>query len=419
MPIAASPKKEHIVILGAGWAGFILAKNIDKAKHRVTVVSPRNHFLFTPLLPSTAVGTLEFRCIQEPVRTIRGVRYLQAKARDLDVAGKTLRCEDTYRRERFELAYDRLVLAVGTMTNTFGVPGVAHGRNNVFFLKQLSHARAIRNRIVECFERAGYPSASEDERRRLLHFVIVGGGPISVEFAGELNDFLRRDLSVWYPDLKGYIKVTLVEATDHLLGTFDSRLVAYVERLMAKREFAVRTETSVQKVDEKRVYLSDGSTLECGMVVWSTGVAPTRFTKRLLATDQISSNRGRLCMDDKMRVLGAGGAPLDGVFGLGDCAVSVAKPLPTLGGIARMQANYLAGEFNAGRAGSDAAKDFNYVSLLQMSALGGSDAVIDATISPAGKKAPVVAGLLGKLLWSAAYWGFQVSLTNKMLIPRC
>jgi len=90
--------KPRVVILGSGWAGFTLARRLTKSSFDVRIISPANHFLFTPLLPSTAVGTLEFRAIQEPVRTIEGLdRYYQAKAQSLDLKGRVVKCEDAYR----------------------------------------------------------------------------------------------------------------------------------------------------------------------------------------------------------------------------------------------------------------------------------------------------------------------------------
>lgn len=113
------------------------------------------------------------------------------------------------------------MIAPGSETNTFGVPGV-EANPKVFFLKQLEHSRAIRNRLIECFERASSPACSEAEARRLLTFVIVGGGPTSIEFAGELYDFVKKDVIRWYPDLHSYITVTVVEASGHVLGTFNT-----------------------------------------------------------------------------------------------------------------------------------------------------------------------------------------------------
>lgn len=127
--MATAKTKERVVVLGVGWGGFRVAKDLDKSKFDVSVVSPRNHFLFTPLLPSTTVGTLEFRCVQEPARTIRGVHYHQARADKVDLAASEVHCTDVYDHGdrgslSFKLPYDRLVVAVGTKSNTFGVPGV-------------------------------------------------------------------------------------------------------------------------------------------------------------------------------------------------------------------------------------------------------------------------------------------------------
>ena len=94
--ISSSSSKEKIVVLGCGWGGFRVAKDLDKAKYEVTVVSPRNHFLFTPLLPSTTVGTLEFRCVQEPIRTIKNVKYLQAVANKIDFSSKKVQCYSAF-----------------------------------------------------------------------------------------------------------------------------------------------------------------------------------------------------------------------------------------------------------------------------------------------------------------------------------
>jgi len=272
--------KSHLVVVGAGWGGFRLARDANKEKYDVTVLSPRNHFLFTPLLPSTSVGTLEFRCVQEPVRTIKGVKYVQAFATDIDFKNKEISCIDLYEhyeddiklpKNEFKLNYDKLVLAVGTKSNTFGVPGIASteedvwsehnptgtNRHNVFFLKQLEHARALRNRIIECFERAS-SNCSETEKQRLLTFLIVGGGPTSIEFTSELHDFLTNDVSRWYPELANKSSVILVEAGKHLLGTFDESLSSYVEKLFEKRRVKFLTNAAVSEVSGNTVTLNSG-----------------------------------------------------------------------------------------------------------------------------------------------------------------
>ena len=164
----AMARKPRVVVLGSGWGGNKVARALDKSRFDVRLASPANHFLFTPMLPGTAVGTLEFRAIQEPVRTISGLsEYYQAKARSLDKSKRTVVCEDVFKGSTFEVAYDFLIVACGNKTHTFNTPGVAEREGKeVFFLKHLHHARQIRNRILECFERASNPTLSADDRAR-------------------------------------------------------------------------------------------------------------------------------------------------------------------------------------------------------------------------------------------------------------
>jgi NADH dehydrogenase FAD-containing subunit len=163
----------------------------------LTVVSPTNHFVFTPLLPSASVGTLEGRVIQEPIRSVLGPHghYLHAKARSLLPDQKLVVCE-AVNQQSFTVPYDKLVIAVGVKTNTFGIQNIsraAHDPNDcVYFLKQLHHARAIRDRIIEVFEMAALPMVSDVEKRRLLTFLVVGGGPTSCEFTAELHGTLQN-----------------------------------------------------------------------------------------------------------------------------------------------------------------------------------------------------------------------------------
>jgi len=381
-------------------------------------VSPRNHFLFTPLLPSTTVGTLEFRCVQEPVRTIKGVHYVQAAARDIDFNNKEVLCTDLYEhiqdgvkqpRNEFKIKYDKLVLAMGTKSNTFGVPGIESteedignnktgtNRHNVFFLKQLEHARSIRNRIIECFERASSPTVTEVERKRLLTFVVVGGGPTSIEFTSELHDFLDTDVCRWYPELAGEYSVLLVEAGKHLLASFDNKLSNYVEKLFKKRNITVLTGESVQVVNENSITIKSGRELQFGVCVWSTGNTALEFVKTLQVP---LSPDGRILVDDRLMVPG-----LEEVYALGDCAVSQERPLAMLAQVANQQGKYLGKVFN-----THMNKPFSYIFMGSMAQLGTWKAVADLN-------GPTVTGLAAFLAWRSAYWGYQVSITNKILIP--
>ena len=396
-------------MVGSGWGGFRCARDVDKTKYDVTVVSPRNHFLFTPLLPSTTVGTLEFRCVQEPVRTIKDVQYVQASAREIDFNNKELVCKNLYERGEFKLKYDKLVLAVGTKSNTFGVPGIESteedhtghnqtgtNRHNVFFLKQLQHARSVRNRIIDCFERASSPTVTQAEKRRLLSFIVVGGGPISVEFTSELYQFLDTEVCRRYPDLMEEYSVTLVESGKHLLGSFDKKVSNYVEKLFKKRKITMLTREGVKEVKKNSLITRSGKELEFGLCVWSTGNTALEFVRNL----EIPLSRdGRIIVDDRLRVPG-----VDGVFALGDCAVSQDKPLAMLAQVANQQGKYLGKVFN-----KDMDKPFSYIFMGSMAQLGTRKAVADLN-------GPILMGLPAFLAWRSAYWVYQVSITNKILL---
>lgn len=344
-------RRPRIVIVGSGWAGNTLARRLNRESlFDVRMVSPSNHFLFTPLLPSTAVGTLEFRAIQEPVRTIPGLRYYQAKAVGLDSESQELKCQDLFTGSDFSVRYDYLVLAGGNKTNTFQTPGIeSREGQEVFFLKHLYHARQIRNRVLECFERATNPNISEAERNRLLSFIVVGGGPTSCEFCSELYDFLQHDVRKWYPDLVPHITVTLVEAGPGLLGSFHQSLADYYLQTLRKRHVDVRVSTAVVGVedrffedDNKSHYtvalLADGTEIPFATMVWSAGLAPIKFIQE----SGLPLERGRVVVDEYLRVPNQNGR----VFAAGDCATITSQALPPTASVAEQQALYLGDCFN-------------------------------------------------------------------------
>lgn len=178
--------KPSVVVLGSGWGAHALIKVLDCDLYDVTVISPRNAFAFTPMLAAASVGTVEFRSLLEPVRVANElVDYVQASATEVDLERQTVTCvSDLGRVEgeapvQFSVPYSYLVIAVGATTNTFGVPGV---REHAFFLKSVVDARKIRAAIVNRFERANLPTTSDAEKNRLLHTVVIGGGPTGVEY---------------------------------------------------------------------------------------------------------------------------------------------------------------------------------------------------------------------------------------------
>jgi NADH dehydrogenase len=219
--------KPRLVILGTGWASVALLKQLHPGDYHVTVISPSNHFLFTPMLPSATVGTLELRSLVEPVRrVVRRVRghFLKAMAEDVCFSEKLVEVSSVGpdgKKQHFYVPYDKLVLGVGSVTNPHGVAGLEH----CHFLKDISDARLIRNAVVRNLETACLPTTSDEERRRLLSFVVSGGGPTGVEFAAELYDMLNEDLSKLYPKLlRNEISVHVIQSRSHILNTYDEAL---------------------------------------------------------------------------------------------------------------------------------------------------------------------------------------------------
>lgn len=391
-------QKPKIVVLGSGFAAFSFLKEIDTGLFDVTALSPRNHFIFTPLLPSTTVGTLEFRSIIEPIRVAcPNVRFYQASCRAVLPDKNMIIAEGALDGQRFELRYDKLFIAVGAVSNTYDIPGV---REHTLFLKDLADARMIRQRIIECFERAAHPAISEAERKRLLHFVVVGGGPTGVEFAAELHDFITEDLRKVFPDLIPDIAITLLEAGGQILSTFDQVLSAYTMKLFRRQRIHVRTNSPVTRVEEQAILLRDGTEIPYGLIVWSTGIGPTEFVQSL----SLQKDRGgRLIIDNYFLVKGT-----ENIFSAGDCSVLEDRPLPATSQVAQQQGRCLARQFRRLHKGKPASP-FHYRHYGMLAYVGGNKALADLAAFK-GR------GFSTWIFWRSAYLTKLVSLKNKILV---
>ncbi|CAB4274364.1 unnamed protein product [Prunus armeniaca] len=320
-------KKKKVVVLGTGWAGVSFLKNLKSSNYDVEVVSPKNYFLFTPLLPSVTCGTVEARSIVEPIRCITKKKGLEVQFREavchkIDPKNKKVHCrssQDTNlggKHGEFSVDYDYLIIAMGAQSNTFNTPGV---EQYAHFLKGIEDAMKIRQSVINCFERASLPCVSEEERKNILHFVCVGGGPAGVEFAAELHDFVKEDLAKLYPSVIDCVQITVIEASDHILNMFDKRITAFAEQKFSRDGIDVKTGSMVVKVTDKELSTKERATgkvshLPYGMVLWATGIGPRPevidFMKQIG-----QSNRRVLATDEWLRVEGC-----DGVYALGDCA---------------------------------------------------------------------------------------------------
>ena len=320
--------KPKVVILGTGWGSVALLKQLIPGEYHVTVVSPSNHFLFTPMLPSATVGTLEFRSLVEPVRKIvKQVKghFLKASAEDVEMSEKLVEIsalDGEGKEQRFYLPYDKLIIGVGSTTNPHGVKGLEH----CHFLKDISDARLIRNQVIRNLEVASMPTTPDEERRRLLSFVVCGGGPTGVEFAAELYDMLNEDLCKFYPRLlRNEISVHVIQSRGHILNTYDEALSKYAEARFAHDQVDIETNARVKEVQSDKILFTQKGEqggiitkeLPMGFCLWSTGVSQTDFSKTLAAKLDVQTNRHALETDTHLRL---SGAPLGDIYAIGDCS---------------------------------------------------------------------------------------------------
>jgi NADH:ubiquinone reductase (non-electrogenic) len=396
--------KQKLVVLGTGWGSFRVLKSLDYSKYDVTVVSPRNHFLFTPLLASTTTGVLEFRSIMETIRTTNHeFDFVQARAHTIDFENQKVLCAEWLdENTTFEMKYDKLVIGVGADSNTFGIPGV---QGNVHFLKELADARSVRNHIVQLLEEASIPGIPTEERKRLLNFVVVGGGPTGVEFAAELSDFFWSDVLKYYPNIQiQELKITLVEAGDTILSAFSSTVAEQAMKNIKRQGIDMKLHTKVKEVQPQKIILDDGSIIHCGMIVWSTGVGPRKMIREL----GLELDHGRLPVDDYLQLKGH-----QNVFALGDCAAIEGKPLPATAQVAHQQALYLAKQLN-GKLPLDKKthlkQTFQYYPIGLMAYVGSYKSVFDTSFFKG-------TGWLEFIAWRSVYLTRLGSWKNKMMVP--
>ncbi|XP_068644179.1 internal alternative NAD(P)H-ubiquinone oxidoreductase A1, mitochondrial-like [Aristolochia californica] len=423
-------EKPRIVVLGSGWAGCRLLKGIDTKLYDVVCVSPRNHMVFTPLLASTCVGTLEFRSVAEPIGRIQpaisrepGSYFFLANCSGIDTDKHVVHCksvtdggdQDSLQPWKFEVSYDKLVIASGAEASTFGINGV---KEHAIFLREVSHAQEIRRKLLLNLMLSELPGVSDVEKSRLLHCVVVGGGPTGVEFSGELSDFIMRDVRQRYAHVKDYIHVTLIEANE-ILSSFDVRLRHYATDQLTKSGVRL-VQGVVQDVGPEKIVLNDGTEVPYGLLVWSTGVGASPFVRSL---EFPKAPGGRIGIDEWLRV-----PSVQDVFCIGDCSgflESTGKPvLPALAQVAERQGKYLAGLLNriakdGGHANStnnvNLGDPFVYKHMGSMASVGSYKALVDLRQSKEAKGLSL-AGFLSWFIWRSAYLTRVVSWRNRFYV---
>lgn len=220
---------------------------------------------------------------------------------------------------RTQVQYDVLIMAVGSINNTFGTPGV---EENCYFFKTIDDAKRLRMRISELFERAALPYVPDEEKRKLLSMVIVGGGPTGVEVAAEIRDMVRDDMEKLYPELAGICRISLIELQDHILSAYDRRISEYAAKEFFRSDINLLLQTKVAGVERDFVRLvdKDGNAQELpfGACVWCTGIKLNPLAQQLqqVLPEGSQTNLRAINTDQYLRVRGSGGS----IFAIGDAA---------------------------------------------------------------------------------------------------
>jgi NADH dehydrogenase len=297
----------RVVIVGAGFGGLHCAKRLAGKPVEVLLLDRRNYHLFTPLLYQVASSLLNASDIAFPVRAVfrrtRNVAFRMADVAGVDPARRVVRTA-----EGPDEPYDYLVLATGARANYFGQQAVERASQG---LNDLPAALRLRNHVLSRFEAAA--TASAPDRRRLLTFVVVGGGPTGVEYAGALAELVKLIVGWDYPTIhRSEVRIVLVEGADRLLGTFPPSLSADARRRLERLGATVRLGALVQSVSDHEVRLSSGEVIEADTLVWAAGVRAESLEGGLAAR---RARNGRLEVDEYLRV-----PDMDGVFAIGDAA---------------------------------------------------------------------------------------------------
>ncbi|MBE9166142.1 NAD(P)/FAD-dependent oxidoreductase [Pleurocapsales cyanobacterium LEGE 06147] len=259
--------RPRVVIIGAGFAGVRAARELANSNAEILLIDQNNYHTFIPLLYQVATAFISPEAIAYPIRRllrrIPNAHFLMARAKGIDFSAKLVQTDS------IGIFYDYLIVATGSQTQFLGVEGAPQ---YALSLRTLEDAVAIRNHILSCFERAAYVT-EESQRRQLLTFVIVGGGPTGVELAGALIELIKQPLARDYPLIDPrQARVILLHSGERLLGKLPEHLGNYTCRQLRRRGVRVHLQTRVSSVTPTAVELEDGNVIATSTVIWTAGV---------------------------------------------------------------------------------------------------------------------------------------------------
>lgn len=387
-------KLPKVLVIGAGFGGLECVRALKNAPVRVTVLDRHNHHTFQPLLYQVATAAISPADIAWPVRSIL------RKQKNADVLMCAIKSIDTEKRivhaSRHDLPYDYLVLATGVTHSYFGHD---EWQNAAPGLKTLGDATRIRSRILISFERAETADTEED-RKRLLTFVVIGGGPTGVEMAGAIAEVARHALRYDFRHIDPRsARILLIEGGARILPTFPEDLSAYTQRSLEKMGVEVMTNSMVTDVRRDGVSLGDRK-IESEAIIWAAGVVAGPAAKWINAEHD---RAGRIKVGGDLSVPGH-----PEIFAIGDVAV-LEKPIPGIAPAAKQMGKYVGKLIAARSEGRAFDKPFKYSHAGDLATIGRKSAVV---------KLPhfQLKGFIGWLFWSVAHVYFLIGLRNRLMV---
>lgn len=379
--------RRRVVIIGAGFAGLACARSLQASPHvDVTLIDRHPYQLFAPLLYQVATGGLPEDDIAYPVRAaIPGIDFVRG-----DVTKVSLTAQSVRLATGAELKWDDLVLATGSVGNSFNIPGVDE---HALQMKDLRQARAIKHRLLGTYERVHVGEQPKED----LNVVVVGGGPTGVEVAGAVAE-LQRQMANEFPRIAEHATVTLVEAGPRLLPSFSPKSSERAREALVKLGVEVLVDSAVDRMYPTDVHLKSGRVLSAGTTIWAAGVAAEDRWTVLGDSDRLN----RLVVDEYLRLQ-------DNVWVIGDMAhveASDGRPLPMVASVALQQGKYVAKAITS----ESPPEPFRYKDKGQMATVGRRLAVVEL---PNGFR---MHGTLAWLSWLALHVAYLAGGRNRVSV---
>jgi len=389
-----TPKR--VLILGGGFAGLEAAETLEKILSEkdcvdVDLISKDNYLVFTSMLGEVVSSSIEAKHVVIPLREcLKKTTFKELEVRNIDLDKKVVRGYHFHSRETFDLEYDYLVIAMGSITGYHNVPGA---EENSFPLKNLADAMVLRSHVIDMFESADLEKDPE-VRRRLLTFAVVGGGYTGIEVAAELNDFVSFSRRFYKHVKADEVKVIVIDPGERIMHEMSEGLAEYGFKLLKKGGMEFRLKTRVAGVTKDSVEIQDGEKIETHTAIWAAGTSP----QPVIAALPIADERGRIEVNEFMEVAG-----YPGVWALGDCA-QIPDPHsgktypPTAQHAIREGARVARNVVSAIKGKDDDKRAFVFTTLGMLAPLGHRSAVADI-------KGIKFSGFFAWLMWRAIYLG--------------